>query len=62
MAGNGVDVASSLTQSEWVAILLIVVIVLFTFGIIWAIATLINLSDEKKKYYKNLNKNLEKNE
>jgi len=62
MIDEGVEVTSSLTQTDGIIIALIILSVLIIFGIIWALVILSNLSDEKKKYYQNLNKKLKSNE
>jgi len=60
---NGSEVASSasqLTLQDIVMITIIMLVGLLFIGLVWGIVQLINITDEKKKYYKNLNKKLKK--
>ena len=62
MMNNGTSSSQSVTSSisgdGVILLFLITVCIILIIGITWLVVKAINLMDEKKKYYKNLNKKI----
>ena len=66
MMNNGTSTGESLTSSinggGIILVFLIGVCILLLIGLVWIVVKLCDLMEEKRKYYRNLNKKIECNE
>jgi len=56
---GGASSTSSISQGDLNGLALFVIFILVCFGLVWLLVTIINLANEKKKYYQKLNEGRE---
>ena len=54
-SASSVSQASSISQGDLIGLALFIIFCLVCFGLVWLFITIINLANEKKRYYQKLN-------